>query len=182
LVLDLATVRRLGVIAAVSVTLMLTACTGSATVTTTSRPLRLDTSPKAITRLVAGAQRATGGSFSAVYRLSEPLVWGQTFFFAQRFAHGQLASFVSRSPASAAEAKLEFFYTGRGEYTCVRLRVAAPWQCSRLGGGMAGSMLFSDFDEPGFLYSDLSFVASQNPAINIARTWIAGPYSAHLDE
>ena len=174
LVLDLATVRKLGVVVTLTVTLMLAACTGSVAVTTTSRPLRLDTSPKAITRLVAAAQRATGGTFSAVYSLSEPLVWGRTFFFAQRFAHGQLASFISRSPASAAEAKSEFFYTGRGEYTCGRLRVAAPWQCSRVGGGMAGSMLFSDFDEPGFLYGDLSFAASQNPAIDIAPRTVAG--------
>ncbi len=174
LVLDLATVRKLGVVVTLTVTLMLAACTGSVAVTTTSRPLQLDTSPKAITRLVAAAQRATGGTFSAIYSLSEPLVWGRTFFFAQRFAHGQLASFISRSPASAAEAKSEFFYTSRGEYTCGRLRVAAPWQCSRVGGGMAGSMLFSDFDEPGFLYGDLSFAASQNPAIDIAPRAVAG--------
>ena len=39
---------------------------------------------------------------------------------------------------------------------------------------MAGSMLFSDFDEPGFLYEDLSFAASQNPAIEIAPRTVAG--------
>jgi hypothetical protein len=38
---------------------------------------------------------------------------------------------------------------------------------------MAGSMFLYDFDEPGFLYSDLSFVASQNPAIDIAPGTVA---------
>ena len=33
--------------------------------------------------------------------------------------------------------------------------------------GMGGSVLLSDY-EPGFLYQDLSFAASQNPAIDIA--------------
>jgi len=39
---------------------------------------------------------------------------------------------------------------------------------------MAGSMLLSDFDEPGFLYGDLSFAASQNPATDIASKTVAG--------
>ena len=157
--------RKLGVIATVAVTLMLAACTGSATVAT-PRPLRLDTSPKAITRLLAAALRASGGTFSAVYRMSEPLWAGRVVFVAQRSAHGQFGYLFSRSPASAAEAASEFFYTGRGEYTCGRLRVSYPWQCSR-PGPMAGSVLLSDF-EPAFLYQDLSFAASQNPAIDIA--------------
>ena len=164
--------RKLAVVATVAMTLMLAGCTGSATVAT-PRPLRLDTSPKAITRLLAAALRASGGTFSAVYRMSEPLWTGRVVFVAERSAHGQFGSLFSRSPSSAAQATSEFFYTGRGEYTCGRLRVAAPWQCSRVGGGMAGSMLFSDFDEPGFLFGDLSFAASQNPAIDIAPRTVA---------
>lgn len=167
---------HLVVVVVVTMTLMLAACTGSATVTT-PRPLRLDTSPKAITRLLAAAQRATGGTFSAVYRVSEPLVGGRigtfTYFFAQRFAHDQFSSLFSRSPASAAEARSEFFYTGRGEYTCGRLRVSAPWQCGQPGSGNSASMLLSDFDEPEFLYEDLSFAASQNPAIDTAPRTVA---------
>jgi len=164
--------RKLGVIATVAVTLVLAACTGSATVAT-PRPLRLDTSPKAITRLLAAALRASGGTFSAVYRMSEPLWTGRVVFVAERSAHGQFGSLFSRSPSSAAEATSEFFYTGRGEYTCGRLRVSAPWRCGGVGGGMAGSMLLSDF-EPAFLYQDLSFAASQNPAIDIAPRTVAG--------
>jgi hypothetical protein len=38
---------------------------------------------------------------------------------------------------------------------------------------MAGSMLLSDF-EPAFLYQDLSFAASQNPATHIAPRTVAG--------
>ena len=164
--------RKFCVLLFASVILMLAACTGPATVTTTPRPLRLDTSSKAITRLLAASQRAAGGTFSAIYRVSEPLVGGRigtfTYFFAQRFVHDHLASFISRSPASAAKARSELFYTGRGEYTCGRLRVSTPWQCSQPGSGNSASMLFSDFDEPGFLYQDLSFVASQNRAVDIA--------------
>ena len=164
--------RKLGVIATVAVTLMLAACTGSTPVAT-PRPLRLDTSPKAITRLLAAALRASGDTFSAVYRMSEPLWTGRVVFVAQRSARGGFGSLFSRSPSPAAEATSEFFYTGRGEYTCGRLRVTAPWRCGGVGGGMAGSMLLSDF-EPAFLYQDLSFVASQNPAVDIAPRAVAG--------
>ena len=132
--------RKLAVVATVAMTLMLAGCTGSATVAT-PRPLRLDTSPKAITRLLAAALRASGGTFSAVYRMSEPLWTGRVVFVAERSAHGQFGSLFSRSPSSAAQATSEFFYTGRGEYTCGRLRfwprggaeesvVAWPVRCS----------------------------------------------------
>jgi hypothetical protein len=164
-------VRKLGIVATVVMTLTLAACIGSATVTTTSRPVRLDTSAKAITRLLAAALRASGGTFNAVYRMSEPLWSGRVVFVAERSAHGQFGSLFSRSPASAAEATSEFFYTGRGEYTCGRLRVSAPWQCSR-PGPMGGSTLLSDY-EPAFLYQDLSFAASQNPATDIASRTVA---------
>ncbi len=171
--------RKLSAIAAVVMTLMLAACTGSTTATTTSRPVRLDTSPKAVAKLLADAQRATGGTFSAVYRMSEPLWTGRVVLVAQRSAHGQFGSLFSRSPASAAEATSEFFYTGHGEYTCGRLRVSASWQCSRPGPGMAGSILLSDY-EPAFLYQDLSFAASQNPAIDIAPRAVAGKEASCL--
>jgi len=133
---------------------------------------RLDTSPKAIDKLLGEAQQTTQGTFSAVYKETYPLVGGKTysgtFFFAQRSVHDQFASFISRSSVSAAEATSEFFSTGHGEYLCDRSRASARWQCSGPGSGNTATMLSSDFDEPVFLYEDLSFVASQYPAIDIA--------------
>lgn len=69
---------------------------GHATTAHIPSSFRLDTSPKAIAKLLGEAQQTTQGTFSAVYGVTYPLVGGKTysgtFFFAQRSAHDQLAS------------------------------------------------------------------------------------------
>jgi photosystem II stability/assembly factor-like uncharacterized protein/outer membrane murein-binding lipoprotein Lpp len=140
-------VRKIVVVAAVVMTLVLAGCTSSTT------PSPLPTSQKAVATLIAKAVQSATSTMTATYRIVDTLNGGgsaaSTIFVAQK---GSDVAYLE--PAAITTATTGFFSYGFA--TCSRAIPAAAWHCSEMGPGNGPGLTEFQDDEPQLLAQALS--------------------------
>ena len=123
------TVRKLGVIAAVAMTLMLAACTSStvpATTTTASVPKTV--SRAELARFVALAHKGLREPFEAAFRHVPPEDRPDfSLWYEPTGADPENASFVYE--AAFGHGTFRFIKNRRGDYECLRASLSSAWRC-----------------------------------------------------
>jgi hypothetical protein len=166
-------VRKLVVIAAVAMTLVLTACTSStvplpkSSTSPTGSTASLVTAPTTVSRadlsrFVALARKGLRVPFEAAYRFVPPLgKWGGHVYDFRVWSEPAVGSdpegnFVYESPFGRGT--FRFIQTGNGDYECLRAAPRRVWKCvGPFGPQTIGQgMLVEGYRMPMVLAEDLS--------------------------